>query len=635
MSHETEASFWFLFQSNTLKDYYLDMISPDLTRFCLPKARLPLAVCRARSLAVFFAISLLSFTLTLCWDQLALSQALSQKELQTFYQNQGIISSLKAQGQIGNLVYAPVTLDGKVLFLVAAPASLNQKKDDESLSPVEVRVQSIERKLQGILQRGFDPATLSVNASILNSQTVILVSDGKRLAPQPVLTVTDLDAQLHGRVLSDLAEEGAKYLREVLLQAWKERQPDYLRHQGTIAIAIILGLCLTSGLWLRLRRRLKSQWQRHKEHLAILTLSEGTGQPLAQSKAESDSLEAQAQKNELIEPQKNREHLKKQIRQINFVIWLFAFGILFLWLLGSSQILQLFPHTRELGQFVAQKPRELLLIWLCVFLANKGLELLISFLFREWKEEVEAKILFNRASARDLVRIATLADALRGVGAVLLLASGLIASLQRLGVPITPILAGAGIVGFAVSFGSQNFIKSMIFGASNLWLDAYAVGDSIVVENVAGTVENINLVFTQIRSIEGSLITIPNSRIEIIENKTRDWSQVNLSIPVAYDTDVDKALTAVRETGEELLYDPEWQPYILAPPDLLGIDTLEHTGMAVRLLLKTQPGLQWKVGRELRRRLRQRFEREGISIGSPKHTIALQSPIDLRNAKDR
>jgi small conductance mechanosensitive channel len=369
----------------------------------------------------------LCFTLTLSSGDLALSQVPSQKEVQTFYQNQGIISPLKAQGEIGNLVYAPVKLDGKVLLLVAVPASVSQKKDDEGASPLD---------------------------------------------------------------------------------------------------------------------------------------------------------------------------------------------------------------ARELGYFAGEKPKELLLIWLVVFLVNKGIDPLIGSLFKAWKEEVEAKILFNRASERDLVRIDALADAIKGVGTVLLLPFGLIFSLQRLGIPIAPILAGAGIVGFAVSFGSQNFIKSMILGLSNFWLDAYTAGDWIVVENVSGKVENVNLFFTQIRNIEGSLVTIPNSRIEIVENKTRDWSQVNLTLQVAYDTDLDGALTAIRQTAEELSYDPDWRQHILDPPDLLGVDNLEHSGMAVRLLLKTQPGLQWKVGRELRRRLRHRFEQEGISIGIPQQTLTFQNLTNLIQAKD-
>jgi small-conductance mechanosensitive channel len=564
------------------------------------------------------------------WGHLALSQAPSQKEIQTFYQNRGINAPLKASGEIGHLVYAPVKLDGKVLFLVAAPASVNQKKDDESLSPIETRVQSIERKIQGILQRGFDPKTLSVNASILNDQTVILVSDGKELTPQLVLTLTDLDAQLHGQELAELATGAAKYLRSFLLEAWKQRQPDYLRHQGAIALAIALGLLFSSWLWWQLQRRLRTRWQSHKEQLANLSLSEGVEESQSEMPA-PDSLATTTQNNELVERQKNRDRLRVKIQQLTFGFWLLNFGLLFLWVWSISLILQLFPHTRELGYWVAQKPKELLFIWLLVFLVDKGTDPLISLLFKEWKEEIEAKILFNRASVRDLVRIDTLTDTIKGIETILLLAIGLIISLQRIGVAITPLLAGAGIVGFAVSFGSQNFIKSMILGASNFWLDAYAIGDSIVVENVSGTVENMNLFFTQIRNIEGSLITIPNSRIEIVENKTRDWSQVNLTAQVAYDTDVDKALTAVRETAEELARDRDWKQYILASPELLGIDSLEHTGMAVRLLLKTQPGLQWKVGRELRRRLRQRFEQEGISIGIPQQSLAVLA----RNSKAR
>lgn len=219
---------------------------------------------------IFFVISVLSFTIIISWGHLGLSQALSQKDVQTLYEKQGIVSRLKEPGEIGNLVYAPVKLDGKVLFLVAAPASTKLKKNDQTLSPIEARVESIERKLQGILQRGFNPETLNVQAGILNGQTVILVSDGKQLTPQPVLTITDLDAQLHGLALRELATEGSKYLHEILLEAWKERQPDYLINQGLIVSTKALGLFLLTGLYLKLRKLLKRQWRKSKEQLTTL-----------------------------------------------------------------------------------------------------------------------------------------------------------------------------------------------------------------------------------------------------------------------------------------------------------------------------------------------------------------------------
>ncbi|MEY3870240.1 MAG: hypothetical protein RLZZ338_4134 [Cyanobacteriota bacterium] len=569
----------------------------------------------------FFVIGFLCFTLTLFSGPIALSQVPSQKDLENYYQNQGMISRLNTQGAIGNLVYAPVKLDGKILFLVAAPASVNQKKDSDALSPVELRVQSIEAKLQGILKRGFNPESLKVNASILNGQTIIVVSDDQQLTPQPILTITELDAQLHGRELSDIAAEAAKYIHNVLLEAWKERQPEHLRHQSMIAVGITIVLLITSIVWRRLQKIFKTRWQKYKEKLANFTQSEKAEQFITPSEFNSDSFVSKNEPNEVIAREKEREHLTAKIQQINFRLGLLNFGFLFLWLIGLSQILELFPYSRGLGYSIVQAPKELLFIGLMVFVVNRSINPLINCLFAEWKENVETKILFNQASARDLIRIDTLTTAIMGVKTFLVLAIGLVIALKRLGIPITPIVAGAGIVGFAVSFGSQNFIKSLILGASNFWLDAYAVGDSIRVENVSGTVEKMNLFFTQIRNIEGSLITIPNSRIEVVENKTRDWSQVNLTIQVDYNTDVDKALIVIRETADELYHDLDWKQYILEAPNLLGIDNLDHSGMGICLLIKTQPGRQGKVGRELRRRLRQQLEQQGINIGIPQQIL--------------
>lgn len=578
---------------------------------------------RNSSFLLSFLMGCLVFWLAASWGTAALSQIPTQKEIRSFYQNRGIFSP-KAGGELGNLAYAPVKLDGRVLFFVAAPAAFDEEGGGGP-SPVGVRVQSIERRLEGVLKIDFDPDTLNVTPSILNGETVILVSDGKKLSPQAVLTVTELDSLLHGRSIPSLAEEGSKYLHEVLLEAWEERQPDYLLRQGAIAVGIALGTLAIAYLLLRLQQSLNSRWHRDKERLAKLTRLESSDRGSEPRASPSEPSGGNPSDTGFLQYRQQREDLKKQIRRLDLWLWLIKFGFLFLGLFGLAQILQLFPHTRELADVIVDKPRELISIWLLILLATKGIELSVARLFEEWKEQIQTEILFGRLSERQLTRIDTLADALKGVGTFFAIAVGAIVSLQRLGLPITPLLAGAGIVGFAISFGSQNLIKSMVLGGSNLLIDAYAVGDWIVLENVSGKVEKMNLFVTQIRNLGGSLITIPNSRIEIVENQTRDWSQVNLTIQVSYDADVDRALAAVRETAETLSQDPDWAEHVLEPPDLLGIDNLEHAGMAVRLLLKTRPGRHWKVGRELRRRLRQRFEREGIDIGVPKQALALEN----------
>ena len=175
----------------------------------------------------------------------------------------------------------------------------------------------------------------------------------------------------------------------------------------------------------------------------------------------------------------------------------------------------------------------------------------------------------------------------------------------------------------SISLAAQSLIKDIINGSLILFEDQFGIGDVISVEGQTGTVESLNLRITQLRNTEGCLITIPNSQIGIIQNLSKDWSQVDLSIKVATDTDLTEALTLLKSTAANLAADPDWQQMILEPPDLLGVETVDHMGISLRLLLKTQPLKQWPVARELRRRLKEAFEEANITIGVPTENLSL------------
>ncbi len=547
------------------------------------------------SLVTFILVSLLTLTLIITWGTIGRSQVLIDPELSDFFQSQGI-HIYQGERQLGNLVYAPVKLDGEIVFIVAAQASFS-KDDSQQVSPLEQRVHNIKSKLEGIVQRGFDPQTLQVTSAILNGETVILVSDQKNLQPQPVLTVTKLDAQLYGQPLPELAQGASEYLYTLLQQAQEERQPDYLLRQSRKAGVFFLGLIAISSLLFVWQRSLSSRRlalnQVLKEILTNLT-------------------PPSAEQSPALEPKLQEDNLRKRLKLNNLLRRLLLFGQIFLWGSGISAILKLFPDTRELGSWLLGKPSQFLLIWLGVLLANRGCEILIDWSFREWKEIIQTRLQFNTASQRDLLRISTLTGVLKSVGTFILISIGFIISLQSLSIPITPVLAGAGILGFAISFGSQNLIKNIITGAMNLLIDSYAVGDWVIIGDVSGSVEKISLFFTQIRSSTGELITIPSGMVGIVKNQSKDWSQVNLTIQVSYETAVDEALNVINDVAQQLYGDSQWQQYILEAPEILGVDNLDNTGIAIGILIKTQAAKHWKVGRELRHRLKQRFEQEGI-----------------------
>ncbi|MEB3226536.1 MAG: mechanosensitive ion channel family protein, partial [Synechococcus sp.] len=224
------------------------------------------------------------------------------------------------------------------------------------------------------------------------------------------------------------------------------------------------------------------------------------------------------------------------------------------------------------------------------------------------------------------LRVKTFSQVMRSIVTLIILVIALLVCLWSVNIDIAPILAGAGIIGLAVSFAAQNLLKDIINGFSIILEDQYAVGDVINVGPVTGLVENINLRITQIRDAEGRLITIPNGEVRIVANLSNQWSRADLNIPVPYQTDVDQALRILGEVAEQMYTDEAWRSQIVEAPVVLGVDNFNERGMIIKLWIKTLPLKQWEVAREFRRRVKIAFERAGISIAVPQSDVWLHSP---------
>jgi small conductance mechanosensitive channel len=206
---------------------------------------------------------------------------------------------------------------------------------------------------------------------------------------------------------------------------------------------------------------------------------------------------------------------------------------------------------------------------------------------------------------------------------------GVMAAISTLGIEVNPaLLTLAGIIGVGISLASQNLIKDVINGFLILLEDQYGVGDVVAIGEVSGFVENMNLRITQLRNAEGHLITIPNSSISVVQNLSKEWSRVDLSINVAYDANLDQALKVTEQVAQEMSRDPDWQSLILETPQLLGVENLDYSGATIRLWIKTQPLKQWEVAREYRRRLKLAFDQAGISIGIPQQSLWVSNTPD-------
>ncbi|MDR2945417.1 MAG: mechanosensitive ion channel family protein [Candidatus Adiutrix sp.] len=191
--------------------------------------------------------------------------------------------------------------------------------------------------------------------------------------------------------------------------------------------------------------------------------------------------------------------------------------------------------------------------------------------------------------------------------------TGVVAILERLGVNVGPILAGAGILGLGVGMGAQSLVKDVINGISILTMDTLSVGDYVTIGGKSGTVETVGLRSIRLRDAAGNLTVVPNSIIDTIVNMTRDYSQDLVEFAVPYDADPDAMLDMARDVAAELSRDSAWRACLTAPVSVQGITAFDAGGTTIRLKISTAAGEQWAVGRELRLRLKRRMLQDGLT----------------------
>ena len=218
-------------------------------------------------------------------------------------------------------------------------------------------------------------------------------------------------------------------------------------------------------------------------------------------------------------------------------------------------------------------------------------------------------------------RVQTIAGLLSNIAAVVLVIITMLTILGTFGVSIAPILASVGVLGLAVSFGAQSLVKDVITGIFMLLEGQFGIGDVIRLGDAAGVVEKITLRTTVLRDVFGVVHTIPNGEITRVSNLTKAWSRAVLDIGVAYREDVDRVIAVLRDVGERMHADPDFGALLLEPPEVPGVESFGDSAVLIRMTAKTLPMKQWEVARELRRRIKKRFDAEGIEIPFPHVTF--------------
>lgn len=229
----------------------------------------------------------------------------------------------------------------------------------------------------------------------------------------------------------------------------------------------------------------------------------------------------------------------------------------------------------------------------------------------------------GRTAAAPSLRVKTILPLVRNATFVTLLVVALIVVLANLGVNVTPLLAGAGVVGLAIGFGAQSLVQDLITGLFIVIEDSIAIGDSIELPDHAGTVEAMTIRTVKLRDGKGALHTLPYSQIKIVKNLSRGWAYAVFNIGITYQSDLDRALDVIRSTGAEIALDHRYARNLLSGLDILGLDRFDPSGPVVMAQFKTRPLTQAEITRAFNRRLKRNFDGAGIAMAGPSLTIQM------------
>jgi small-conductance mechanosensitive channel len=193
--------------------------------------------------------------------------------------------------------------------------------------------------------------------------------------------------------------------------------------------------------------------------------------------------------------------------------------------------------------------------------------------------------------------------------------------IAQLGYNIAPLIASAGILGVALGFGAQSLVKDFLSGIFMILEDQYGVGDVVNVGEATGTVEAVGLRVTRLRDVDGTVWYVRNGEILAVGNMSQNWARSVLDISVSYHEDIQRVEQVLRGVAHAMWEDPEYRANILEEPEIWGVERLDPDAVVLRIVIKTAPLEQWAISREMRQRIKTRFDELGIEIPLPQRVI--------------
>lgn len=319
---------------------------------------------------------------------------------------------------------------------------------------------------------------------------------------------------------------------------------------------------------------------------------------------------------------------RKRLERFGFVL-----TYMFTWLLFAELSMQVWGGSlfgighegvasARIGQALVSLGGTVLFAWLVWIFADTALQRALTSSTRSRGRRV------NQARAQ------TITPMIRNVIFVAILIIAGIAGLANLGVNVTPLLAGAGVIGLAIGFGAQTLVQDLITGIFILIEDSLAVDDFVQINNHMGTVEGLTLRTVRLRDLDGVLHIITFSRIDSIHNMSRQFGIALMRIRIPYSMKIDDAITLMQETAQELRKDPMMRHYIWSPLEMQGIQSFEDGCPILRMRFRTAPEMQWDVSRAFNLLLKQRMEAQEIDLGVPRLSVSMEASSETRRGEN-
>lgn len=495
-----------------------------------------------------------------------------------------------------NNIIGDIRLDGYYLFSLAAPIiKENISNNNSQSSSLRLRTNRIQSRLYQIINLGFEPRKLIVWSEKNEEYYGIYATDTQSMGRLQIMMVTNLDAVIGGQPQQQLADRYSAIIKNALIRADRERESAFLIKQSvTSGILLIIAIAISSTI-LFFQKRLKQQ------QLNLQSVVETT-ENLSLSKPETT-------KNPL-----DRHKLIRTLLQIAQIA---------IWVVTLSWIAGMFPYSRDKQLWFLAGPVKIIILWSLAPIVIRFAKLIVDRILLSWQNEQQH--LTNIDPNRLAKRFSTYSIFIQGIVNFIIISIAILLTLIILRIPIIPVLASAGILGFAISFGSQTLVRDIINGIFIIFEDQFAVGDYVDLGSGLGIVENMTLRVTQLRIYDGSFTTIPNSQIQNARNYSRDRSRVSIVMDIAYEHDATKTLEIIRACAEKLAKDPEWKDLIIDPVDLLRVIGLSHSGMRIIFWMNVLPGKHFAVAGEFRLRLKKLLEEHGIRMGVPQQKISVEN----------